>query len=113
MSEWESVPLCNYHAKNPTKQDVFSYWNEEACGTGFTNEEKYSIDYFEEIEAIRYKLEPYIYSFAQFDQYRNKKILEVGVGAGSDFINWLKMELMLFRKKMSLCMYQAIQIEKI
>ncbi|MBC8180151.1 class I SAM-dependent methyltransferase, partial [candidate division KSB1 bacterium] len=35
-------------------------------------------------------LEPYIHSFAQFDRYKSKKVLEVGVGAGTDFINWLR-----------------------
>ena len=42
--------------KDSIKQDVFNYWDEEACGTSFTHEEKY----FEEIEAIKYNLEPFV-----------------------------------------------------
>ena len=33
---------------------------------------------------IRYQLEPYIPSFAKFDQSHGKKLLEVGVGLGAD-----------------------------
>ena len=72
------------------KKDVHDYWNEESCGTGLTDKKKYSKDYFDEIEVTRYKLEPFIHSFAEFEKYNNKSVLEVGVGAGTDFINWVR-----------------------
>jgi len=72
------------------KKDVHDYWNEESCGTGLTDKKKYSKDYFDEIEVSRYELEPYIHSFAEFEKYNNKSVLEVGVGAGTDFINWVR-----------------------
>tara|TARA_Y100001970_G_scaffold266245_1_gene354669 strand:- start:10055 stop:10855 length:801 start_codon:yes stop_codon:yes gene_type:complete len=72
------------------KKEVHDYWDEESCGTWLTNKEKYSKEYFDEIEIARYELEPYIYSFAEFENYKNKNVLEVGVGAGTDFINWLR-----------------------
>jgi len=53
----------------------------------------YSKEYFEEIERRRYDPvvgEPEIFSFAQFTRYSGKKILEVGVGAGTDFIQWVR-----------------------
>ena len=36
------------------------------------------------------KSEPESYSFAQFTRYRGRKVLEVGFGAGTDFIQWLR-----------------------
>ena len=72
------------------KKSVYKFWNKESCGTGFTKKQKYSKEYFDEIEAIRYELEPMIKPFAEFDKYKNKNILEVGVGAGTDFVNWVR-----------------------
>ena len=69
---------------------MFEYWNTASCGTELTDKKKFSEAYFEEIEEIRYKLEPEIHSFAQFSRYYNKKVLEVGVGAGTDFMQWIR-----------------------
>ncbi len=77
---------------NPTelKEQVRSYWNKASCGTEFINQEKYSRAYFEAIEQFRYHIEPEIFAFAQFTRYHGKKVLEVGVGAGTDFLQWVR-----------------------
>ncbi len=72
------------------KQRVHDYWNDEACGTKFADAEKFSRAYFDEIEDHRYRVEPEIFSFAQFTRFRGQKVLEVGVGAGSDFVQWVR-----------------------
>ena len=72
------------------KQEVAAFWNQASCGTTITNREKFSREYYEEIEAYRYRLEPEIFSFAQFTRFRDKKVLEVGIGAGTDFIQWVR-----------------------
>lgn len=72
------------------KQAVKAYWNKASCGTETTSQQKFSKAYFEEIEAYRYRIEPEIFSFAQFTRWHDKKILEVGVGAGSDFLQWVR-----------------------
>lgn len=77
-------------AVNEFKKKVQNYWNKASCGTEFINKTKYSREYFDTIEEFRYKIEPEIFSFAQFSRFRNKKILEVGVGAGTDFIQWVR-----------------------
>ena len=69
---------------------VKDYWNEAACGTGRTEREKFSREYFEEIEEFRYRHEPFIHRFAQFTRWNGKKVLEVGVGAGTDFLQWVR-----------------------
>jgi ubiquinone/menaquinone biosynthesis C-methylase UbiE len=72
------------------KQEVRTYWDKASCGTEHTAKEKHSLAYFDEIEEFRYRIEPEIFSFAQFTRYRDKKILEVGVGAGTDFLQWIR-----------------------
>ena len=69
--------------KEHLKQEVYNYWNKASCGTEFVKKEKFSKEYFEEIEQIRYLVEPEIFAFAQFTRFYGKKVLEVGVGAGN------------------------------
>lgn len=72
------------------KGQVSVFWNAQSCDTQVGRSEKFSRQYFEEIEAFRYFDQPFIHSFAQFTRYREKKVLEVGFGAGTDFIQWLR-----------------------
>jgi ubiquinone/menaquinone biosynthesis C-methylase UbiE len=75
---------------NKIKEDVRNYWDNQACGTWVTDKDKYTLEYFEEIEEDRYSLQPEIFSFAEFTRYHGKKMLEVGVGAGTDFLQWVR-----------------------
>ncbi len=79
MSETESL-----------KQSVADYWNAQPCGTQFSDQSKYSKEYFDEVEAFKYSIEGHIFSFAQFTRFHGQKVLEVGVGAGSDFVQWVR-----------------------
>lgn len=72
------------------KGQVRDFWNGRTCGTWTTEHEKYSKEYFEEIEEQRYALQPEIMSFAQFTRFHGAKALEVGVGAGTDFLQWAR-----------------------
>jgi ubiquinone/menaquinone biosynthesis C-methylase UbiE len=72
------------------KNEVISYWNAQACGTVATSSSKFTREYFEEIEEYRYKVEPEIFSFAQFSRFYGQKVLEVGIGAGTDFTQWVR-----------------------
>jgi ubiquinone/menaquinone biosynthesis C-methylase UbiE len=72
------------------KHAVHDYWNRESCGAYAGQAEKHTKQYFEGIEAFRYREQPYIHEFAQFTRYHGKKVLEVGFGAGTDFIQWLR-----------------------
>jgi SAM-dependent methyltransferase len=46
--------------------------------------------WFEGIEQRRYDLEPFIHSAAQFTRHHGQRILEVGVGAGTDHLQWAR-----------------------
>jgi len=72
------------------KSQVSAYWNKASCGTEITNQKKFSPAYFDEIEQFRYTIEPEVFSFAQFTRWHGKKVLEVGVGAGTDFMQWVR-----------------------
>ena len=72
------------------KASVREFWNAQSCDTQVAHSTKFSKEYFEEIERFRYFDQPFIHSFAQFTRYRDKKVLEVGFGAGTDFIQFLR-----------------------
>jgi ubiquinone/menaquinone biosynthesis C-methylase UbiE len=62
---------------------VRDYWEDAACG-----EELYlggtELEDYERQAAERYRLEPCIESFAEFERYRGRRVLEIGVGLGAD-----------------------------
>ena len=62
---------------------VREFWQEAACGEELL---LHSLDRegFEKQAAERYRLEPYILDFARFDGWREKRVLEIGVGLGAD-----------------------------
>src|SRR6266849_1328034 len=72
------------------KTQVKEFWNRQSCDAQVAKAAKFSKAYFDEIEAFRYADQPFIHSFAQFSRYHGKRVLEVGFGAGTDFIQWLR-----------------------
>src|SRR5688500_111925 len=72
------------------KEGVHDYWNRQSNGTDVAHSEKYSQKYFEKIEEYRYRIEPEIMPFEQFTRWHRKSVLEVVVGAGSDFLQWVR-----------------------
>jgi ubiquinone/menaquinone biosynthesis C-methylase UbiE len=70
------------------KKLIQEYWQKNPCGTQFARSKEDIKQYFSEIEEHRYSVEPFIHSFGQFTRWRGKKVLEVGVGAGTDHIQF-------------------------
>jgi ubiquinone/menaquinone biosynthesis C-methylase UbiE len=71
------------------KQSVAAHWQSEPCGTrGITRPDRRA--FFSELERQRYSFEPHIERFAAFNEGNGKRVLEIGVGAGSDFVKWLR-----------------------
>lgn len=77
-------------APEKLKGEVHDFWNQQSCGAFATEAPKHSKTYFEDIEKFRYWDQPFIHEFAQFSRYHGKKVLEVGFGVGTDFIQWLR-----------------------
>lgn len=65
------------------KQQVHDFWNQASCGEALFLPSQDLSGYQEEM-ATRYVLEPFILEFAQFEQARGAKVLEIGVGLGAD-----------------------------
>lgn len=72
---------------------VRDYWEQEPCGTSpdvVRTAERDSLKWFEAVEDHRYRVEPFIHSIAQFTRHRGRKVLEVGVGAGTDHLQFAR-----------------------
>ena len=68
---------------------VRDHWEEEPCGTRYGRESEEEAVDFALMAQERYRLEPYIPEFADFESARGKEVLEIGVGGGADFMSWL------------------------
>ena len=68
------------------KKEVRDFWNADPCGTRYLEKP----NDFAAHSRARYQLEPFIPGFAQFVSARGKRVLEIGVGMGCDYLEWLK-----------------------
>jgi ubiquinone/menaquinone biosynthesis C-methylase UbiE len=72
---------------------VRAYWENEPCGTGEAIVGKIPQSrraFFEKVENHRYAIEPHIFTVAQFSRFHGRKVLEIGVGAGTDHLQWAR-----------------------
>ncbi len=69
-------------------EEVKDFWNEASCGEELYLKGNELKEQFENQSKIRYQLEPYILSFAEFEKWKGKKVLEIGVGLGADHQKW-------------------------
>lgn len=70
-------------SKNADKQQVHDFWNKAACGEKLYLQTTARTGYVTQ-SAERYRLEPFILPFADFEAAKGKKVLEIGVGLGAD-----------------------------
>jgi ubiquinone/menaquinone biosynthesis C-methylase UbiE len=68
------------------KEAVRDFWNSDPCGSRYLGDRAD----FEAHARARYELEPYIHEFAGFAQSTGQRVLEIGVGMGADYLEWLK-----------------------
>lgn len=66
------------------------FWDARPCNIRHSPKAVGSREYFDEVEARKYSVEPHIPGFAQFEKWRGKKVLEVGCGIGTDTINFAR-----------------------
>ena len=70
----------------PDLTEVREFWDSDPCGNRYLPD----LQGFDEHARARYVLEPHIPKFAQFAEARGLEVLEVGVGMGADYLEWLK-----------------------
>ncbi|UKJ78124.1 class I SAM-dependent methyltransferase [Azospirillum brasilense] len=80
MSAFESKPI----------ETVRDYWDARPCNLRHSTKEIGSRVYFDEVEARKYRVEPHIPSFADFNSWKGKRVLELGCGLGTDTINFAR-----------------------
>jgi ubiquinone/menaquinone biosynthesis C-methylase UbiE len=82
-------PAARGFAATPIEK-VQKYWDARPCNIRHSPSEIGTRQYFDEVEARRYFVEPHIPGFAEFERWRGRKVLEVGCGIGTDTMNFAR-----------------------
>jgi len=62
---------------------VKEFWDKRPCNIRHSDKDVGTKEYFDEVTKRKYFVEPHIKSFANFEAYKNKDVLEVGCGIGT------------------------------
>jgi len=66
------------------EQRIQEYWNNQPCNVRHSKNSLGSLEFFQDVSARRYRVEPHIPEFAGFYLWQGKQVLEIGPGIGSD-----------------------------
>lgn len=80
MNTFEQIPI----------EAVREFWDRRPCNIRHSSQPIGTRDYFDEVEARKYLVEPHIPAFAQFSRWAGKRVLEIGCGIGTDTINFAR-----------------------
>jgi 2-polyprenyl-3-methyl-5-hydroxy-6-metoxy-1,4-benzoquinol methylase len=69
---------------------VREFWNARPCNIRHSAKPVGDREYFDEVEARKYLVEPHIPRLAEFSRWAGKRVLEVGCGIGTDTINFAR-----------------------
>jgi 2-polyprenyl-3-methyl-5-hydroxy-6-metoxy-1,4-benzoquinol methylase len=69
---------------------VADYWNARPCNIRHSPRPVGTREYFDEVEARKYFVEPHIPRFADFPRWRGRRVLEIGCGIGTDTMNFAR-----------------------
>jgi len=76
-------PSADACAADGARQRVHDFWNDASCGEALLRGGR-DAEAYARHQDERYRLEPFIPAFADFERYRGARVLEIGVGLGAD-----------------------------
>jgi len=71
-------------------EEVEDFWNARPCNLRHGIAPIGTKEYFNQVEARKYKVEPHIKHFAEFEKWNNKDVLEIGCGLGTESTNFAR-----------------------
>jgi ubiquinone/menaquinone biosynthesis C-methylase UbiE len=72
------------------KTRVRDFWQANPCGTKFAQGEIGSREFFDAVERHRYQTESHIPRVVGFESWKDRDVLEVGCGLGTDGVNFAR-----------------------
>jgi len=69
---------------------IKEYWDNQPCNIKHGTSPVGTVDFYREVSARRFKVEPHIREFAGFHLWQGKRVLEIGCGIGSDAEEFVK-----------------------
>ena len=69
---------------------VRDYWNRRPCNVRHGTAPIGTKEYFDQVEARKYMVEPHIPGFSEFEKWRGKKVLEIGCGLGTAAVSFAR-----------------------
>jgi 2-polyprenyl-3-methyl-5-hydroxy-6-metoxy-1,4-benzoquinol methylase len=69
---------------------VRDFWNARPCNIRHSAKEIGTREYFDEVERRKYFVEPHIPGFAGFARWKDRKVLEIGCGLGTDTVSFAR-----------------------
>jgi SAM-dependent methyltransferase len=77
-------------AHQAEKSRVQAFWEADPCGAAYGEAPEGTPEFFAQVERKRNELEPFIARYADFPLTRGQRVLEIGVGAGTDFVRFAR-----------------------
>ena len=69
---------------------VRDYWNSRPCNLRHSPAPVGSREYFDQVEARKYLVEPHIPGFAEYGRWAGRRVLEIGCGLGTDTVSFAR-----------------------
>jgi SAM-dependent methyltransferase len=69
---------------------VREFWNARPCNIRHSPKEVGTVEYFDEVERRKYFVEPHIPGFAEFGRWKDRSVLEIGCGIGTDTVSFAR-----------------------